>query len=235
VGLLIIILPIVLFVLGSVSGLIIGMKEILSPNNSIPNLLPLALRSVALSVFTGFVLMGILSLVALTYRSSKLFDKFLLSYVPLSTVLIALGFLLIHLNLGFIEPDIKVVIAMVILFLPVLYRLELKTRLQSLDSQVEVAQLMGASHALIFNQIVFPQVFPSILFLSGLGAFWTIGDFAISQIIYGEHVTLALYIQSLVGSYKLELANVLVFLLLFLGFFVFILFREMRHVVSQKN
>jgi ABC-type spermidine/putrescine transport system permease subunit II len=94
---------------------------------------------------------------------------------------------------------------------------------------------MGASPALIFSKIIFPQVLPSILFLSGLGAFWTIGDFAMTQIIYGKDVTLALYIQSLVGSYRLEQANLLMFLLLFLGFMVFILFKEMRHVVSQKN
>lgn len=233
-GLVVIILPIVLFVWGSLSGSAIGVRQILEMNNSMPKMLPLVLKSVSISIFTGIVLTITLSLVAFTYYS-KLFDRFLLSYVPLSTVLIALGFLLVHLNLGFIEPDIKVVTAMIILFLPVLYRLELKTKLQSLDSQVEVASLMGARRSLIFNQIVFPQVFPSILFLAGLGAFWTIGDFAITQIIYGKDVTLALYIQSLVGSYKLELANLLIFLLLFLGFLVFILFREMKYVVSQKN
>lgn len=233
-GLVIIILPIVLFVIGSLSGSWIGISQLLESGGQVPNIFPLILKSVGISIFVGLSLMITLSLVAWAY-GNIFFDKFLLSYVPLSTVLIALGFLLVHLKLGFMEPDIKVVFAMIILFLPVLYRFEFKTKLHSLESQVEVANLMGASRNLIFSQIVLPQIFPSILFLSGLGAFWTIGDFAITQIIYGKDVTLALYIQSLVGSYKLEQANLLVFLLLFLGFLVFILFKEMRHVVSQKN
>ena len=94
---------------------------------------------------------------------------------------------------------------------------------------------MGSTRFLTFKKIVFPQVFPSILFLSGLGAFWAIGDFAISKIIYGKSVTLALHIGDLVGAYKLELANLLVFLLLFLGLIVFTIFREMKYVISKKN
>jgi thiamine transport system permease protein len=233
-GLIPVLAPIFLFVSGTSMGSSSGISQFFKIENSHQEILPLTLKSLELSIFVGFALILFLSLLAYAYKN-KFFDKFLLSFIPLSTVLVALSLLLVNLNMGFLEQDFKMVLAMVILLLPVLYRFELKTKLYSLESQIEVATMMGANSFFTFKKIVFPQVLPSILFLSGLGAFWTIGDFAISQIIYGKNITLALYIQSLVGSYRLELANLLVLVLLFLGFIVFLIFKEMSYVVSQKN
>jgi ABC-type Fe3+ transport system permease subunit len=232
-GLSVIILPVALFLIGSLFGSGKGIEQLLKIEGGSSIFLPLILRSVGLSLFSGFALIVSLSAIAYVYKN-HFFDKFLLSFIPLSTILIGLSLLLVSFHAGFIEQDLKVVLAMLILFLPVLYRFELKTRLHALDSQIETAQLMGAKDFFLFKKIIYPQVFPSVLFLSGLGAFWTIGDFAISQIIYGKDITLALYIQSLVGSYRLELANLFVLILLVLGLLVFTMFKEMKHVISQK-
>lgn len=229
-GLVIIVLPVLLYILGSLVGLTLGISQFQQMNEALQEIIPLALKSSALSLGTGIALVISLSLITYTYRN-RFFDKFLLSFIPLSTVLIGLSFLLFD----FINQDVKIIMAMLIIFIPVLYRYELKSKLADLENQIEVASLMGSTRFLTFKKIVFPQVFPSILFLSGLGAFWAIGDFAISQIIYGKNATLALYIQSLVGSYKLELANLLVFVLLIIGLIIFTLFREMRHVTSKKH
>jgi thiamine transport system permease protein len=233
-GLYVLLLPVCLFVAGSLLGSSVGLHQLLIIENRWSVFFPLVIKSVGISLLSGLFLFLCLGLIAYSYKN-KYFDKFLLSFIPLSTILIALSLLLVHLHFGFMEQDIKVVLAMSILLLPVLYRFELKTKLYALESQMEVASLMGASGFLSFTKIVFPQIFPSLLFLAGLGAFWTIGDFAISQIIYGKDITLALYIQSLVGSYKLELANLLMLVLMVLGLFVFLIFREMKYVVDKKN
>ncbi|MES2770181.1 MAG: ABC transporter permease subunit [Bdellovibrionota bacterium] len=220
-GLIAVVMPVALYLGGSLVGSALGIKQLQQNENAFQEIFPLALKSVSLSLATGLALLIGLSLLTFIYRN-RLFDRFLLSYVPLSTVLIGLSLLLVD----FMADDIKVIFAMLIIFLPVLYRFQLKTKLSDLEGQIEVASLMGSTRFLTFKKIIFPQVLPSILFLSGLGAFWTIGDFAISQIIYGKNVTLALYIHSLVGSYRLELANLFVFLLLFLGLIVFTLFKR---------
>lgn len=222
-ALIVVVIPVVLYVLGSLSGAVLGINQLLSNRDIFNETFPLILKSVVLSLSTGLALVVSLSLITFTYRN-RFFDKFLLSFIPLSTVLIGLSFLLVDLNLGYFEQDLKFIAAMLIIFLPVLYRYQLKARLYDLESQIEVASLMGSTRFLTFRKIVLPQVFPTILFLSGLGAFWAIGDFAISQIIYGKDITLALYIQNLLGSYKLELANVLVFILLIIGLLIFTMF-----------
>lgn len=231
-GLIFIVLPVLIFFVGTFMGSIFGLFQFSA--SEWQNIIPLISKSIFLSLSTGLVLMLFLSLTAYAY-GNKIFDKFLMSFIPLSTVLIGLGLLVVDFKLGYIEADIKFLLAMVVLFLPTLYRFQLKSQLQSLESQIEVARLMGAKDFFIFRKIIFPQTASSILFLSGLGAFWAIGDFAISQIIYGKSVTLALQIQSLLGAYRLEFANLLVLLLLLLGTLIFIMFKEMKYVVSQKN
>lgn len=230
-GWFLIVFPVGLFLAGALSGIATGVSQW---NNLVStNLLPLLLRSVGLAIGVGFSVLFFLTLVVYTYRN-KFLDKFLLSYIPLSTVLVGLGFLLVKLRLGFLEEDIKVIMALVILTVPTLYRYQLRTQLGSLEGQIEVASLMGSNRFLTFKEIVIPQVFPTITFLAGLAAFWSIGDFAISQIIFGKDATLSLYTQNLLGAYRLELANLLMILLLFLGLLVFITFREMKYVFSKK-
>jgi len=234
-GLIFVALPVLLYLCGSLLGASLGISQFQQMENAVQEIIPLALKSAALSLGTGIALVISLSLITYTYRN-RFFDKFLLSFIPLSTVLIGLSFLLFDFGpFKTVSDDIKIILAMLIIVIHVLYPYQLKSKLSDLESQIEVASLMGSTRFLTFKKIVFPQTLPCILFLAGLGAFWAIGDFAISQIIYGKNVTLALYIQSLVGSYRLELASLLVFLLLIIGLIIFTLFREMRHVTSQKH
>ena len=231
-ALVIISIPVVLYFIGSLFGSSLGIQQLLKNRSIFEETLPLLVKSVVLSLSTGIALVISLSMITYTYRN-RFFDKFLLSFIPLSTVLIGLSFLLVDLNLGYFEKDLKFVAAMLIIFLPVLYRYQLKARLYDLEPQIEVASLMGSTRFLTFRRIVLPQVFPTILFLSGIGAFWAIGDFAISQVIYGRDVTLALYIQNLVGSYRLELANILVFVLLILGLLIFMMFNVSKNTARE--
>lgn len=231
-ALVIVTIPVVIYVLGSLIGSSIGIQQLLKNRDLFDQTFPLILKSVILSLLTGITLVIALSAITYTYKN-RFLDKFLLSFIPLSTVLIGLSFLLVNVQLGYFEKDVKFLLAMLIIFLPVLYRYQLKARLYELESQIEVASLMGSTRFLTFKKIVFPQVFPTILFLAGLGAFWSIGDFAISQIIYGKDVTLALFIQNLVGSYRLELANILIFVLLILGLLIFMMFNVPKNSARE--
>ena len=234
IGIVIILAPVLIFSAGSIWGASVALVQFSNLNILNEDLFIKSIRSVSLSLAVGLTLFAILSAVSFSYPS-KFFDRFLSSYIPLSTVLIALSLVVFNLNLGIFEVDLKFILAIVILSLPVLYRFKLKSKLDSLVNQIEVAELMGGNHFFIFKKIIFPQVRPTLLFLSGLGAFWAIGDFAVSQIIFGSDVTLALYIQGLVGSYRLELANLMTVALLVIGILIFTFFKELNYVFDRKN
>ncbi len=223
-----ILLPVGLFVMGALYGSAQGITQLTQFPGGIASLMPLIIKSIAVSVFTGTFL--ILLLLICTYLAgARILHKFLMGYIPLSTVLVALAFGISSATETF-PQELKVVLALSILFLPVLYRFEFGARIHQLRSQIESATLMGANDFLVFKKILLPQMYPTILFLAGLGAFWAIGDFAISQVIFGKEATLALFIQNLVGAYRVELANLLVILLLLIGSAVFLLFKELNHV-----
>lgn len=226
-------IPVALFLVGSLHGASMGFQQLIAMPDVIDQMVSLILKSLAISIMTGVSLLVLF--VAITYIShSAALNRFLMGYIPLSTVLVALAFAVSGFFSG-IPAEIRVVLALSILFLPMLYRLELGTKLSELKTQTEAARLMGAGDFLIFQKILFPQMSSTLFFLAGLGAFWAIGDFAVSQVIFGKQITLALLIQNLVGAYRVEMANVLVILLLLLGLGVFLLFKELNHVVSQKH
>jgi ABC-type Fe3+ transport system permease subunit len=107
-------------------------------------------------------------------------------------------------------------------------------KLETLQRQYEMAELLGASPYLIFKKIVFPQVFGVIVFLGGLSAFWAFGDFSISVLLAPNDFTLSLMVKSLLSSYRLELASFYSFIVLALGAVLFLVIMGLGHVANKK-
>lgn len=120
------------------------------------------------------------------------------------------------------------------LFTPTIAKLGLYQQMEGLDSQIEMAQILGASLPKIFLQITYPLMLPWLALLSGLAGLWAMGDFAITRIFLASDLTLSLKIQSLMGQYRWDQALFLSWILLFSSFIVFLFFGGLAYVAHQK-
>ena len=179
-------------------------------------------QSLLMGIGAGVLTFALLSLVAFALRDLFL-SRFLVAYTGASTAFMGFAFLLIEAENGF-SIYLKWTLGLSLLFLPALYRLKGESLLSRLRAEAQVANLMGASTWMSFAKIIYPQCLKTFFFLSGVSAFWAVGDFAYSSIVAGEQNHLALLIQDLLGSYRLKLATTLTWLLIVTGAFCFCLF-----------
>ena len=160
--------------------------------------------------------------------------QFLIAYAGSSTAFMGFVFLLTG-GEDFFWTWFKWSMGLSLLFLPALYRFMGEVTIRRLEKQIQVANLMGVSWINIFSHIVLPQCIKIFLFLSGVAAFWACGDFAYSDIVSSEHQHLAMLIQDLFSFYHFELATILIWLLLFIGFLCFSLFAGVAVVFYKKS
>lgn len=166
------------------------------------------------------------------------FERFLHSFVAPSTVLT--GFAFMFLGSGSLstqselETFIKISLAFSILTLCSLYRLKWSSSLDKIKTQIQIANTLGASDIAVFKKIIIPQIMPDALMLSGMAGFWACGDFALSQLISGQSLTLSLVASGLLGAYRLESATLFVWLSLFIGVILFITLWSLSRVANKK-
>ena len=160
---------------------------------------------------------------ALFCLQSGFLRKFLMSYAVSSTAFMGFCFLVLGSD-HFLWVMFKWTAGLSLLFFPALYRLMGESLAGRAVQKVRVAELMGAGALLSFVKIVWPGARSGILFLSGVGAFWAVGDFAYSGLVGGGEMNLALLIQDVFASYRLELAGVLNLMLLLIGALCFLFF-----------
>lgn len=120
---------------------------------------------------------------------------------------------------------VKIIVALALISFPLLFRWLGQASLESLNEQILIARSLGAAWSKILFEIVLPQRASVFFRMAGLGALWACGDFAVSSILAEGDQTWALWIQSLVDSYRLDLATLMtipmfVLGLLCYGFFV---------------
>ncbi len=183
---------------------------------------------IAVSLFSFF---GLLTISFLT--PSPLLHSFLVGYLSPSPVIVAFALWTFGPN-GGVWSEIKMALALTLLALPSLYRWKLASQLSGLRSQIQVAQLLGASSISIFRRVVFPQVAAVVFWLTGAACFWAAGDFAVTTILGFGHTTLGTLAEGLVGSYRLELAAVISLLMVGFGFLFFISWGALGRVVGHK-
>lgn len=198
-----------------------------------------ALGSLSVSFAVGFLTLFFLAMVSFLIPHRR-FQNFLASYKAPSTVITGFGFLVIGLAIDSSEwrkifQFVAITMALALGFLPTLYRMECEGQLKKIENQILTARVLGASWLLIFLKVVWPQILGTLGFLAGIAAFWAAGDFALSSILSGEDFSLALVIQSLMGSYRLELATLLQWVLLAVGTVSFLFFWSLRYVYREKS
>lgn len=183
---------------------------------------------------TGLILFFFFTLLCFSFLETH-FSRFLLAMISPGWVIVAFSFLLIGgqnevLDLG------KTTLALAILYLPYLFRLSFYRKIKDLSEQVKIAQTFPVSWNRIFLQILWPQCLPMIGFLSGVGALWACGDFAVSGILLGsaEVSTLALQMKNMLSSYRIEQAILLLLPLLAASLVVFGVYWGIAFVSCRK-
>ena len=190
---------------------------------------PLVWQSFSISGGVGLLLLIILGLI-LYGLPSKWFQKYLIGYTSPSAALTGLVFSI--LAMGEWIPW-KLVAGIAIISLPFCYRFIVDSAIHSLKGQIQVAQIMGASHGFIFRNVVWPQMSVTCGTAAGLGALWACGDFAFSSMVAESEITLALKIKNLLNSYRLELSVLLSWVMLICGGILFLCLRSLGYVTRR--
>jgi thiamine transport system permease protein len=233
---------------GLVSGLQSGaLKILLGPLYFVPVMEGLA-GTVAIGIFCAFLIMIAASAVMMSLPQKQL-QGGLRNLISPSPILLGVLFLLVlgwlRSRLSLLAADSAMWTALIeipfialcsaLAFFPAFWRMSLEGAWERVQGQAEVAKLLGASRFLIFRRIVWPQVRPQISYVAGLASFWSIGDFALASLLSDRDISLGIVIQNLLGSYRIELASTLMWLLLFVGVVVMLLVWGLGYVQNQRD
>ena len=193
--------------------------------------------SFVITIGTGF-LVSFFMIALATTEPRGFFRKFLLGYVAPSSVITGFAMLIVSNKTG-TATYLKICVAITLISVPALYRLYWDAAVSGLRSQRATARTLGASNWLTFRRVVFPQLARPLGFVAGLSSLWAWGDFALSRTIAERDMTLGMMIQSLMSSYRFDLATFLVWILIIGGaatfFFFHFFFQEVGRVLGQKS
>jgi ABC-type spermidine/putrescine transport system permease subunit II len=215
----------------SVIGFPDGVTEILSHTLLLQNLL-LGLGGSFLQGSLVAVFVFLFSCFAVYLYPSSTVHRFLIGYVAPSTALtgVALGTYYDPMNWSRFYTLFVMALGFVMMSYPALYRLRGASSVQQLQKQMEQATVLGLSRWERFSSISLPQVWSEILFISGVGAFWASGDFALGRMISGQDITLALSAQTLLGGYRFQVATVVMWCSLVTGIFLFLICESLGRI-----
>ena len=161
---------------------------------------------------TGICTVLLLSLLA--YVSPRgLARRILLGYAAPSAVLMGFAILFFWRATG-LASYLKIILGLSLAAVPAFYRLQWDSILTSLEGQRIVARSLGAGELLTFRRVIWPQVAPSAFRIAGLASVWAWGDFSLSSVVAERTLTLAMVAQELMGSYRLDAATALVWVIL---------------------
>lgn len=231
-GLPFVLFPSVLLVLSMFSGVLTGAHQFFDQDYLAGEFVRNFMGSFFVALATGVLV--ILLLMKIAYFDPRgLFRRILLGYVAPSSVITGFAILLMWRATG-LATYFKIIFALSLITVPSFYRLYWDAALENLRGQRLVARSLGASIWLTYRRIVFPQLLKPACFIAGLSSLWAWGDFAMSRVIAERDVTLAMTIQSLMGSYRFDMATFLVWILLFGGIATFFIFEGVGRVYGQK-
>lgn len=192
------------------------------------------------SVFGSWYLMFIVAVVAYALLMvvayafpAPLLKIFMNGYMTPGTALVGFSFLVLFPQGSFFSW-IKISLAFLLLNLASIYRLGWGQSLDSLNRQVEVAEVFGASEWIIFRKIKWPQLHSKAVDLVSLLAIWVGGDFAVSRILAEKDLSLAMLVESLMTGYRLSQAGLLSLLLIFVILIGVVVIKGVGHVIHRK-
>ncbi|PIS12161.1 MAG: hypothetical protein COT73_00080 [Bdellovibrio sp. CG10_big_fil_rev_8_21_14_0_10_47_8] len=196
-----------------------------------PQVLETIPASLALGFGVGFCLIFLL-LFSSFVGHQPLLRKMMMGIVSPSTSLVGFSLLFMFENDG-VWGQAKWTLGFSYLILTTLYRWGWDQELTGLQDQVVVAETLGASRWRIFRDILLPQLIRPGALMAGVGCVWAMGDFSLGKILLSQDVTLAMLVETLMSSYRIEAAMALMGLVLLMGFFGFLAFWGMGYVARR--
>jgi thiamine transport system permease protein len=222
--------PALILSVGWLSGFLQGVLQSWDPAVRAA-FIPAVLTSMVIAIGVGLLsLLFFLSIAFVTPHRGL--ERFLNGYLSPSPVITGFALLLVPLE-GDLCNILKIIVALTLISLPLLYRWLVHASLAALASQVRVATLLGAGWRMILFEVVWPQVAPAVLRASGLAAVWASGDFALSAILADDVMTLPLLMENLISNYRMEAAQVLMLPLLMVGGAVYFFFVQAGRYVAR--
>ncbi|MCM2281525.1 MAG: ABC transporter permease subunit [Bdellovibrionaceae bacterium] len=226
-------LPVVIVVGGLFSRVVRGWAQF----GALPGFSEELPRLAAGSVITGFltgVICAVLLLLLMIARPQGWARRLLLGLAAPSSVLTGFALLFLWSETGWVSL-VKIAFGLSLIFVPAFYRLRWDGALGALEGQTIVARTLGASERLIVSRVLLPQLWETCLFLAGLGSFWAWGDFALSAVVGEKTLTLAMLAQSLMGTYRLDLATAVVCMIFIGGTLSFSMFWGTGRVLGTQT
>ena len=206
------------------------LRSLPSLREEIPSLI---VGSIAVGLLTA--LFSMLWLLTVAYVGPRgFFRRLLVGYSAPSTVLIGFA-LLIAVPEEAVDPRLRIALGLSLILTPSFYRLRWDSVLSGLDGQRAIAAILGAGDWQIFKSVILPQVWRPAFAVGALASLWAWGDFALSSVVAGRKVTLAMAVHALIDSYRLDAATVLVWIVAIGGGLSFALLSGVGHVLGSKS
>jgi thiamine transport system permease protein len=190
-----------------------------------------ALNTLIVALGVGFLILWFCLWISYVWPNRKL-AWFMKSYLTPSNAITGFALLLLPGQSGE-WPLLKMIVALTLVSFPLLFRWLGQSALESLEEEIVVARTLGASWSQILFEIIWPQRGPVFFRMAALGSLWASGDFALSGIMAEGHNTWALWIDSLLNSYRLDLASLLTIPLFALGLFCYAFFVGASRYVNR--
>lgn len=225
-----VIVPAAILFLGWVAGAMAGFAADWEPE-LLEQLVPAALTTFILALAVGVLHLFIFLAIAFVSPHARL-RRFLNGYLSPSPVITGFALLLMP-GEGDVWNILKVVLALTLISVPLLYRWIVHSALAGVSGQIGMARTLGASWSAILFEIVWPQVSSPVMRACGLAALWATGDFALTGILAGGVSTVPLLMDDLIGHYRMEMAQVLMIPLVVIGLGTYYLFVRAGRYVTR--
>jgi len=232
-GLLFLLAPPLLIVASLFDGFLKGVAEFTSLQGLHAEIFEQFAGSIFVGAMTALLVSGLLMALTWVEPQGRL-RTFFLGFAAPSSVLTGLSLIIVWRGTGFASL-IKVSIALALIFTPAFYRMQWDALLGGLGAQVRIAQTLGASQKMIFWEVLMPQLWPPLGSLAGLASLWAWGDFALSSVIAERQLTLAMAAQSLMDSYRLDVATVYIWMIAMGGLISYVFFKGAGRVLGSKS
>jgi thiamine transport system permease protein len=226
--------PVAVLVFGLLDGVVAGARQLFAMEMLLKGFPALLGGSIVVGAGVATLTTAFLLLLAYVGPRGWL-RRFLIAYVAPSSVLTGFSLLVLWRDADAIPAFARVIFGVTLVTVPGFYRLQWDATLRSIEGQREMAWLLGAGERLIFKRVVLPQVIRPACFFGGLASLWAWGDFALSSVVAGRTLTLAMLAQSLMESYRLDAATALVWVLLAGGVATFFLFVGVGNVLGSQS
>ena len=224
-------LPTLILVMGLLQGLPEGVRQLQHYGFDLPILWwTMGSFSVGLTVGLGVLFFVLL---ALWLMPHAILRGFLLGFGQPSTALFGLSLVLIGSALPWMVY-VKVVVGLVLILTPIVFRWILIGPLLGLNEQLTMAELLGASRRQIFQHILFPQVIEPLAQAAAFASVWAACDFSLSSFVGEGEWTLALGIDNLLSNYREELATGLIWWLLLVASVCYGIFVGIGYGLDRK-